>query len=312
MWVWKEKKLFSFEYIINNNLLKHDLEFSDHFKLIKEKLFIFEKINNEVTEWKTIFENYKDYCLLWRVATISEYEEKITFKFEEKEVNLINNLFLFIKNIEIFDNVFGVYEHHHLTHNLKKIFKSKNDKSKQELKNLKILIKAVDPNIIDLQYHGYDDDIIAIVKDKNNKEIKVPFENISEGTKRFLYLMPRIMNNDKNKIYIIDEIENSFHPRIIDTILRIFYYNQNNPNNSQLLFTTHNPYIFDIAKIHNNCINVSLYNQNNNFEKLSNSENYGIKRNDKLFSKNYILEIINSHPDSDSIDEIYNRFTKKY
>ncbi|WP_458257654.1 hypothetical protein [Spiroplasma endosymbiont of Dactylopius coccus] len=110
----KRKKLFSFEYIINNNLLKHDLEFSDDFKLIKEKLFIFEKINNEVTEWKTIFENYKDYCLLWRVATISEYEEKITFKFEEKEVNLINNLFLFIKNIEIFDNVFGVYEHHHL------------------------------------------------------------------------------------------------------------------------------------------------------------------------------------------------------
>ncbi|MBP1526711.1 AAA family ATPase [Spiroplasma endosymbiont of Dactylopius coccus] len=99
-----------------------------------------------------------------------------------------------------------------LTHDLKKIFKSKNDKSKQELKNLKIPIKAVDPNIIDLQYHGYDDDIIAIVKDKNNKEIKVPFENISEGTKRFLYLMPRIMNNDKNKIYIIDEIENSFHP----------------------------------------------------------------------------------------------------
>jgi|GEM_PF-1267129 len=193
---------------------------------------------------------------------------------------------------------------------IKRCFLEQKNLENQKFLNLfKILMLAADSNIIDFEYDRLRDEIIVLVRN-NNKIIKVFLDNLSDGTKRFVFIMlPILLNKIHSSLYLIDEIENSFHPRIIDTILRLFYFNENNLNNSQLLFTTHNPYIFDNVEIHNSCINVSLYDSDKNFQKLSNFENYSIKRNDKLFSKNYVSEIINSHPDSNNINEIYDFFS---
>lgn len=310
----KKAKKFSFEYLINENIVKHEIICDEDFQIISEKLFFQEKCSDD--NWKLIFDNKYKYSLLWRIAEISKYEKNETFDLNGFEINLINQLFNFIKNIAFFKNNWGIFEEDHYLSWMKKrikrcLLEQKNVQNQEFLKLFKNLMLAADPNIINFEYDQLRDEIIILVRN-NNKIIKVLLDNLSDGTKRFVFIMlPVLLNKNQASLYIIDEIENSFHPKIVDTILRLFYFNENNLNNSQLLFTTHNPYIFDDAEIHNNCINVSLYDSDKNFLKLSNFENYNVKRNDKLFSKNYILEIINSHPDNNYIDDIYEDFSIK-
>ena len=308
----KQKKVFNVQYLINQNIIKHVIICDENFQIISEKLFFQEKnLNNN---WKIIFNNSYKYSLLWRIAEISKYEKNETFDLNGSEINLINQIFNFIRNIAFFKNNWGIAEENYSLSWMNKSIKScflnqKNFQNQEFLSLFKILILAADPNIVDFRYDQLRDEIIVLVR-TNNKVIEVLLDNLSDGTKRFIFIMlPILLNKKQPSLYLIDEIENSFHPRIVDTILRLFYFNENNLNNSQLLFTTHNPYIFDDVKIHNSCINISLYDYDKNFLKLSNFKNYNIKRNDKLFSKNYILEIINSHPDNNYIDDIYDNFS---
>lgn len=310
----KKSKKFSFEYLINQNIIKHEIICDENFQIVSEKLYFQEKrINND---WKIIFDNTYKYSLLWRIAEISKYEKNETFDLNDFEISLINQLFNFIKNIAYFNNNWGVVEENYslswMNREIKRCFlEQKNLENQKFLSLFKILILAADPNIVAFEYDRLRDEIIVLVR-SNNKIIKVFLDNLSDGTKRFVFIMlPILLNKRQPSLYLIDEIENSFHPRIVDTILRLFYFNENNINSLQLLFTTHNPYIFDETEIHNSCINISLYDFDKNFQKLSNFENYNIKRNDKLFSKNYILEIINSHPDNNNINDIYDNFSTK-
>lgn len=308
----KQEKEFTFEYLIENEFLTHKLKLDEKINVLSETLTIL-KSNNGEQKWETIFMNNKNYSLLWRVAEISEYEEKNynIFSFEAKYIKFINKIFKEIQEISFFRNNYERHFNHFLFYwkpKLKDSFKNKiSKKDRENIALLKTLITAVDPNIIDFIYDEAEDDIFVIIEDID-KKVKVPFQNLSDGTKRCIMLIfPIFLRRKTTNFYLIDEIENSFHPRIVETILSLFYFNENNVNNSQLLFTTHNPYIFDSPKIHNSCINVGLYNTKQNFEKLSNFDEY--KRNDKLFSKNYMLEVINSHPDSNNLYELYDKFS---
>ncbi len=81
---------------------------------------------------------------------------------------------------------------------------------------------------------------------KNNPKIAFDFlKEESEGTKIFFLIMLTILNILKeNKILLIDEIETSLHPKIVDYILKLF----KNGNQAQLLCTTHNSKFLDLKK----------------------------------------------------------------
>lgn len=68
----------------------------------------------------------------------------------------------------------------------------------------------------------------------------------SEGTKQVFMLMLTILDVVRNnKILLIDEIERSLHPKIVEYILQIF----NASERSQLIFTTHNTNLLDLNKL---------------------------------------------------------------
>ncbi len=80
--------------------------------------------------------------------------------------------------------------------------------------------------------------------DKNNKcigsEIFELEKQESEGTKKlFSILGPIIDTLNAGSILVVDELDVKIHPLITQFIIRLFNSNKQNPNNAQLVFSTH-------------------------------------------------------------------------
>jgi hypothetical protein len=66
------------------------------------------------------------------------------------------------------------------------------------------------------------------------------FMETSEGSQQWFALSAPILNTLKNgKILFIDEIDASLHPLLCQHLITIFNSKKANPNNAQLIFTTH-------------------------------------------------------------------------
>lgn len=74
----------------------------------------------------------------------------------------------------------------------------------------------------------------------NEKQYNLPFAFESSGTKNMFvllhFLMPAI---EQGGIAVIDELEIDLHPHAVPQIIELFANPATNPNNSQLLFTSH-------------------------------------------------------------------------
>jgi AAA15 family ATPase/GTPase len=67
----------------------------------------------------------------------------------------------------------------------------------------------------------------------------------SKGTQRLFFLIVNLIDIITNKkVLIIDEIEDSFHPKIIEYIFNLFH----SGNGAQLLCTTHNTSLLNLKK----------------------------------------------------------------
>lgn len=63
----------------------------------------------------------------------------------------------------------------------------------------------------------------------------------SAGTQKLFRLAPLFVDALENgKVLIIDELDNSLHPFIVELIIRLFNDPEVNPGNAQLIFSTHN------------------------------------------------------------------------
>ena len=62
----------------------------------------------------------------------------------------------------------------------------------------------------------------------------------SEGTRKLFLLAGPILDVLRNgTVLIIDELDARLHPLLTESIIRLFNANETNPNNAQLVFTTH-------------------------------------------------------------------------
>lgn len=78
-------------------------------------------------------------------------------------------------------------------------------------------------------------------EDETGDNVFLPLSRESDGTQKLFKIIPLIKSafNDK-KVIIIDELDNSLHPHIVDLIVRLFNDPAVNIFGSQLLFSTHN------------------------------------------------------------------------
>lgn len=99
---------------------------------------------------------------------------------------------------------------------------------------------------------------VIVEKDARNEELlfvlrdgsKITRNMLSKGTDRFLNLI-RYVNDiiEKNGVLIVDEIEQNLHKDLVGLIINMF--SNNNNSNSQIIFTTLSPDIFDVLDENN-------------------------------------------------------------
>jgi len=111
-------------------------------------------------------------------------------------------------------------------------------------------------------------ELIHEIKDDNNKihNYTLNYDDESSGTKILFTLAPFLKRAFENtKIIIIDELEKSLHPALVEYLIKMFNNKKINVANSQLIFTTHSTHLLNldifrrdqiwfIEKDPNNCV----------------------------------------------------------
>lgn len=111
------------------------------------------------------------------------------------------------------------------------------------------------------------------------------FKEESDGTRRLFELLDILLNKSENKVYVIDEMERSLHPKLTSKFIELF--DQMHPKQKiQLIFTTHEASIMDQELFRRDEIWFVERNKNNN------SNIYSLdkfkERYDKKLSKAYL------------------------
>ncbi len=107
--------------------------------------------------------------------------------------------------------------------------------------------KAQRDKILDTLKH----EIKAIHRFFDNKKEKgtkaLPLSEESEGTRKFIAVFTKLMElQESNAVFIVDELERSLHPLLTQALVQIITNPINNPNQAQLIFTTHDTNLFEV------------------------------------------------------------------
>lgn len=83
-------------------------------------------------------------------------------------------------------------------------------------------------------------DIKTVHKDSDGKAVTFDFEDESDGTQKlFSFAGPWIDSLTNGYVLFIDELHDNLHPRLVQFLVQLFHNPETNPNNAQLVFTTH-------------------------------------------------------------------------
>lgn len=83
-------------------------------------------------------------------------------------------------------------------------------------------------------------DIKTIHKSASGEKIQFDFNEESDGTQRFFsFAGPWIDSLEHGYVLFIDELHDNLHPKLVQFLVKLFNNEKTNPNNAQLVFTTH-------------------------------------------------------------------------
>lgn len=75
----------------------------------------------------------------------------------------------------------------------------------------------------------------------------LPWDSESAGTHRLFALAgPWLDILSRGRVVLIDELDTSMHPLMVIELLRLAFSEKENPNNAQVIFTTHNAVLLDL------------------------------------------------------------------
>lgn len=83
---------------------------------------------------------------------------------------------------------------------------------------------------------------LVTVHGDGNNEFRLPLEQESDGSIRYLHLLPILYwagRAQSSGVYLIDELEDSLHPKLTEELIRLFLDASGPDEQRQLIFTTH-------------------------------------------------------------------------
>lgn len=81
---------------------------------------------------------------------------------------------------------------------------------------------------------------------KDDSECIVDARGMSDGTLRFLAIVVAMLTNDKNKLIVVEEVDNGLHPSRAKVLLNMLK-ELGKERNIDVIITTHNPALLDAA-----------------------------------------------------------------
>ena len=129
--------------------------------------------------------------------------------------------------------------------------------SEKVRKNLVSFINSFDDTIIDIEVEKIsaidesDSDnyrVFTVHKsDKGTSTARISMNEESSGTKKMFLLYQTLLDVlEKGTVFFADELDIKLHPLLMRNILLTFTDKEKNPNNAQLIFTTHNTIYMDM------------------------------------------------------------------
>lgn len=74
----------------------------------------------------------------------------------------------------------------------------------------------------------------------DGKNVPFNLEDESDGTKKlFAFAGPWVDTLKKGRVLLIDELHDNLHPNLVKFLVNLFHNSKTNPQNAQLIFTTH-------------------------------------------------------------------------
>ena len=128
------------------------------------------------------------------------------------------------------------------------------------------------------------------VRDANNNinTYKLDFYDESSGTRALFALAPFLKRAfEKEKIIIVDELERSLHPSLIEFIIKLFNSKKINKVNSQLIFTTHATNLLNLELLRRDQIWFTEKNSANGVSDLYPLDSFAVRKDENI-QKGYI------------------------
>ena len=175
--------------------------------------------------------------------------------------------------------------------------------SEKVRKNLVSFINSFDDSIIDIEVEKIsaidenDKDnyrVFTIHKsDKGTSTARISMNEESSGTKKMFSLYQTLLDVlEKGTVFFADELDIKLHPLLMRNILLTFTDKEKNPNNAQLIFTTHNTIYMDMNLLRRD--EIWFVEKDNGVSKLYSLDDItnekGKKvRKDSNYEKHYLL-----------------------
>lgn len=84
------------------------------------------------------------------------------------------------------------------------------------------------------------DEIHMLHEDSTGELVAFDFDDESDGTQKlFSFAGPWLDTLKNGYVLFVDELHDNLHPRLVQFLVELFHSNETNPNNAQLVFTTH-------------------------------------------------------------------------
>ena len=154
---------------------------------------------------------------------------------------------------------------------------------RQNVKNILCYGKT----LFELDYDGKSAKRVSKLLFKHgNDETSYEYGEESDGTQRLIELLDIILNDDEDKVFVVDELDRSLHPQMTRKFVETFM-NFSKKNTTQLIITTHESNLMDLTMLRRDEIWFAEREQNNTTT-LYPLEKFKI-RYDKVVSKDYLL-----------------------
>lgn len=264
---------YTLDFINKNNMLVLKFLNTD-----KDSLYEYEKTNilKEIYQWFL-----DDLNILEPNSILITTED---FKINQQILKLTNYLKYFdtgIERIETKTLTFRLRNEEEKTLN-EMLTKIKNNAANKFEKITSLFILFDDLYLITISKTGDISIETLLFIHKDEKEYEMNFRNESKGTKRIIELSMILLNDEENKLFVVDELDKSLHPKLTSKFVELFLKNN---NNNQLLVTTHESRLLDQDLLRRD--EVWFVSKVNNKSNLYSLEEYNV-RFDKKIDKAYL------------------------